>query len=185
MEADGTQARGMMGRLLPYKGKVPKVASDAFIAPGTILIGDVEIGPKASIWYNCVLRGDVNAIRIGEGSNIQDGSVVHVDRLYPTVVGKHCLVGHIAILHACTMEDGSFVGMKACVMDGCVVESGAMVAAGALVPPGRRVLKKQLWAGVPAKYIRDLKPEEAFELEDAPKRYIAYAQQHRQSIERG
>ncbi len=185
MGADGTQARGMMGRLLPYKGKMPKVAPDAFIAPGTILIGDVEIGPKASIWYNCVLRGDVNAIRIGEGSNIQDGSVVHVDRLYPTIVGKHCLVGHIAILHACTMEDGSFVGMKACVMDGCVVESGAMVAAGALVPPGRRILKKQLWAGVPAKHIRDLKPEEAFELEDAPKRYIAYAQQHRQSIERG
>lgn len=185
MSADGTQARGMMGRLLPYKGKMPKVAPDAFIAPGTILIGDVEIGPKASIWYNCVLRGDVNAIRIGEGSNIQDGSVVHVDRLYPTIVGKRCLVGHIAILHACMMEDGSFVGMKACVMDGCVVESGAMVAAGALVPPGRRILRKQLWAGVPAKHIRDLKPEEAFELEDAPKRYMAYAQQHRQSIERG
>jgi carbonic anhydrase/acetyltransferase-like protein (isoleucine patch superfamily) len=172
-----------MGQLLPYMGKMPKVAPDAFIAPGAILIGDVEIGPKASVWYNCVLRGDVNYIRIGEGSNIQDGTVIHVDRLYPTIVGRDCLVGHIAILHACTMEDGSFVGMKACVMDGCVVESGAMVAAGALVPPGRRILAKQLWAGVPAKHIRDLKPEEAFELEDAPKRYVTYAQQHKRSIE--
>lgn len=183
MNADGGGRRGVMGQLLPYLDKMPKVAPDAFIAPGVILVGDVEIGPGASVWYNCVLRGDVNYIRIGEGSNIQDGTVIHVDRQYPTIVGKNCLVGHIAILHACTMEDGSFVGMKACVMDGCVVESGAMVAAGALVPPGRRILKKQLWAGVPAKHIRDLKPEEVFELEDAPKRYIKYAQQHKQSIE--
>lgn len=183
MSADGGGMRGVMGQLLPYLDKMPKVAPDAFIAPGAILVGDVEVGPGASIWYNCVLRGDVNYIRIGEGSNIQDGTVVHVDRTYPTIVGKNCLVGHLAIIHGCTMEDGSFVGMKACVMDGCVVESGAMVAAGALVPPERRLLKGQLWGGVPAKHLRDLKPDEIFKLEDSPRRYIKYARQHKESIE--
>jgi carbonic anhydrase/acetyltransferase-like protein (isoleucine patch superfamily) len=181
MNANGGTAR-LSGLLLPYKGKMPKVAPDAFIAPGAVLIGDVEIGPGASVWYNCVLRGDVNHIRVGEGSNVQDGTIIHVDRDFPTVIGKHCLIGHIAIVHGCTMGDNSFVGMKACVMDGCVIESGAMVAAGALVPPARRILKGQLWAGVPAKYFRDLKPDEAFELIDAPKRYMHYAQEHKQGL---
>ncbi len=181
MNADGGTAR-LSGLLLPYKGKRPKVAPDAFIAPGAVLIGDVEIGPGASVWYNCVLRADVNHIRVGEGSNIQDGTVVHVDRDFPTIIGKHCLIGHIAIVHGCTLEDSAFVGMKACVMDGCVLESGSMVAAGALVPQGRRVLKGQLWAGVPAKHLRDLKPDEAFELADAPKRYRHYAQEHKKSL---
>ena len=112
MGADGGGRRGVMGQLLPYLDKMPKVAPDAFIAPGAILVGDVEVGPGASIWYNCVLRGDVNYIRVGEGSNIQDGSVIHVDRIYPTIIGKHCLIGHLAIVHGVTMEDGSFVGMK-------------------------------------------------------------------------
>lgn len=182
MGADGGGRRGVMGQLLPYLDKTPKVAPDAFIAPGAILVGDVEVGPGASIWYNCVLRGDVNYIRVGEGSNIQDGSVIHVDRTYPTIIKKHCLIGHLAIVHGATMEDGSFVGMKACVMDGCVVESGAMVAAGALVPPGRRVTPG-LWGGLPAKFLRALKPEEAFNLSDTPRRYMQYAQEHKKSIE--
>jgi carbonic anhydrase/acetyltransferase-like protein (isoleucine patch superfamily) len=173
-----------MGQLLPYLDKMPKVAPDAFIAPGAILVGDVEVGPGASVWYNCVLRGDVNYIRVGEGSNIQDGTVVHVDRTYPTIIGKNCLIGHLAIVHGCTMEDGSFIGMKACVMDGCVVETGAMVAAGALVPPGRRVTPG-VWGGLPAKYLRDLKPEETFNLSDSPRRYMQYAQEHKKSIEGG
>ncbi len=182
MGADGGGRRGVMGQLLPYLDKTPKVAPDAFIAPGAILVGDVEVGPGASIWYNCVLRGDVNYIRVGEGSNIQDGSVIHVDRTYPTIIKKHCLIGHLAIVHGVTMEDGSFVGMKACVMDGCVIESGAMVAAGALVPPGRRVTPG-VWGGLPAKFLRELKPEETFNLSDSPRRYMQYAQEHKKSIE--
>ena len=184
MGADGGGRRGVMGQLLPYLDKMPKVAPDAFIAPGAILVGDVEVGPGASVWYNCVLRGDVNYIRVGEGSNIQDGTVVHVDRTYPTIIGKNCLIGHLAIVHGCTMEDGSFIGMKACVMDGCVVETGAMVAAGALVPPGRRVTPG-VWGGLPAKYLRDLKPEETFNLSDSPRRSMQYAQEHKKSIEGG
>lgn len=184
MGADGGGMRGVMGQLLPYLDKMPKVAPDAFIAPGAILVGDVEVGPGASIWYNCVLRGDVNYIRVGEGSNIQDGTVVHVDRTYPTLIGKNCLIGHLAIVHGCTMEDGSFIGMKACVMDGCVVESGAMVAAGALVPPGRRVTPG-VWGGLPAKFLRELKPEETFNLSDSPRRYVQYAQEHKKSAEGG
>jgi carbonic anhydrase/acetyltransferase-like protein (isoleucine patch superfamily) len=184
MSADGGGRRGVMGQLLPYLDKMPKVAPDAFIAPGAILVGDVEVGSGASVWYNCVLRGDVNYIRVGEGSNIQDGTIVHVDRTYPTIIGKNCLIGHLAIVHGCTMEDGSFIGMKACVMDGCVVETGAMVAAGALVPPGRRVTPG-VWGGLPAKFLRDLKPEETFNLSDSPRRYMQYAQEHKKSIERG
>lgn len=177
-----TMSHGRSGLLLPYKGKSPRVAPDAFIAPGAILVGDIEIGPKASIWYNCVLRADVNKIVVGEGSNIQDGTVVHVDSDYPTIIGPYCLIGHMAIVHGTRMEEGSFIGMKACVMDNCVVESGGMVAAGAVVPPGRRIAKGQLWAGVPAKHIRDLKPEEVFDLGDAPKRYCRYAQEHKTSL---
>ena len=170
------------GLLLPYEGKWPRVAEDAFIAPGAVLIGDVEIGPRASVWYNCVLRGDVNRIVVGEGSNIQDGSVVHCDREFPTIIEKGVLVGHMVMVHGTVMEEGSFAGIKACLLDGCHVEAGGMVAAGAIVPPGRRILKGQLWAGVPAKHIRDLKPEEVFNLTDAPRRYEAYARRHRDAV---
>src|SRR5690606_27614238 len=119
--------------------------------------GDVTVGAETGIWFGCVLRGDVDRIRIGARTNIQDGTVVHVShRDGPTVIGDEVTVGHLALLHACTLEDRSFVGMKACVMDGAVVESGAMVAAGALVTPGKRVPSGQLWAGSPARPMRDL-----------------------------
>jgi len=149
--------------ILPWEGKVPRIHDSAFIAPGCRLIGDIEIGPDASIWYNCVIRADVNRVVIGARSNIQDGSVVHCDSPapgkpagYATVIGEDVLVGHMVMLHGCTLEDRAFVGMGAIVMNGCTIESDAMLAAGAMLTPNKRIAAGQLWGGRPAAYMRDL-----------------------------
>ena len=161
----------MSGTILPYRGILPKIAPDAFIAETAVVIGDVEIGSGSSIWYGCVLRGDVNKIRVGRDTNLQDGTIVHVNHDpagdyretgggMPTHIGDGVVVGHMALIHACTLEDGSFVGMRAVVMDQAVVESRAMVAGGALVAPGKRVASGQLWVGSPARPARELTREE-------------------------
>ncbi len=144
--------------ILPYRGTWPTIADDAFIAPTAIVIGDVVVGPGSGIWYGCLVRGDINEIRIGANTNIQDGTIVHVDSItYGTYIGDEITIGHMALIHACTLENRCMIGMKACVMDGAVVEEGALVAAGALVPPGKRVPAGQLWAGSPARYVRDVR----------------------------
>lgn len=173
-----------MSRLiLPFQGKRPKIAADAFIAPGATVIGDVEIGRRSSVWFGCVIRGDVNIIRIGDGTNIQDGTILHVDSSrFGTFVGDNVLIGHMALIHACMLEDGCFIGMKACVMDGAVVEKGAMIAAGALVTPGKIVGSGQLWAGAPARYVRDVTAAESAEMPRAARRYADYAETYRQEI---
>ena len=134
------------GLLLPFRETLPEVAPDAFVAHGATVIGDVEIGSGCSIWYGCTLRGDVNVIRIGELTNIQDGSVVHVTRrTHGTFIGSRCTIGHGAIIHGCTLQDGSYIGMRATVMDGVVVESGrdggrrCLGNAGQAGPVGRAV----------------------------------------------
>jgi gamma-carbonic anhydrase len=149
--------------LIPFGGRTPRVDPTAFVAAGVRLIGDIEIGAQASIWYNCVLRGDVNRIRIGARTNIQDGSVLHVDSPrpgndggHPTLIGEEVLIGHLAMVHGCILHDRAFVGLGAIVMDGCEIESDAMLAAGALLTQGKRIPSGQLWAGRPAKYVRDL-----------------------------
>ena len=150
---------------------LPKIGQNVWIAPGSWIVGDVEIADDAGIWFNCVLRGDVNNITIGARTNIQDGTVIHVSStLQGTYIGSDVTVGHSALLHACTIGDAAFIGMQACVMDGAYVESGAMVAAGALVTPGKRVPTGQLWAGSPAKFMRELTPQE--------KNYIPYSAKH-------
>ena len=155
----------MSGLILPFHNFQPRIADGAFIAPNATVIGEVEIADDVGIWFGCVLRGDGNTIRIGARTNIQDGTVIHVNNEkdggrgksgFTCIIGADVTVGHLALLHACVLEDGSFVGMKACVMDGAVVEGGAMVAAGALVTPGKRVRKGELWAGSPAKLMRTL-----------------------------
>ncbi len=152
---------GHRGRVLPYRGVWPRIASDVFIAPGATVIGDVEIGPGASLWFGVTVRGDVNWIRIGARTNLQDGTVVHVNRrTHPTMIGADVSIGHMALIHGCTIEDGAFIGMRACVMDDVVVEAGAMVAAGALVTPRKRIRSGELWAGAPARCMRDLTDEE-------------------------
>jgi gamma-carbonic anhydrase len=163
-----------------YRDWTPKVDAAAFVAENAVLIGNVEIGPRSGIWYNVVLRGDVHDIRIGADTNIQDGTVVHCTRgKFGTYIGSGVTVGHMAVLHGCTIEDGAFVGMKACVMDGAVVESGAMVAAGALVTPGKRVKKGELWSGSPAKLMRALRDDEIAFFAVSAKHYAAMAAEYR------
>lgn len=165
--------------ILSYKGKLPKIAESAFIAPGAVVIGDVEIGEDANIWFGCVIRGDVNHIRIGSRTNIQDGTVVHVTTgTAPTLIGSDITVGHRAILHGCTLEDGSFVGMGATVMDHAVVESGGMLAAGGLLTPGKRIKGGELWAGSPAKFFRDMTREESQFIYVSAKHYVELGQDY-------
>ena len=174
---------------LAFGGKRPRIDPAAFVAPGARLIGDVEIGPEASIWYNCVVRGDVNRIRIGARSNIQDGSVVHCDSPkpgepegHPTLIGEEVLVGHMAMVHGCVLHDRAFVGLGAIVMDGCEIESDAMLAAGAMLTPGRRIPSGQLWAGRPAKYVRDLTAEELAGMRAGVAHYVALARAHAEQL---
>ena len=167
------------GLILPWKGILPKIDKGAFIAPSAAVIGDVVIGPEVGVWFGVTIRGDMNFIRIGRRVNIQDGTVVHVDsRKYPTHIGDNVTIGHGAIIHACTLQDGCFVGMQACVMDGAVVETGAMVAAGALVPPGKVVKAGQLWAGRPAKHMRDCGEQERELITRVPPEYWALAEHY-------
>lgn len=147
--------------IMPYKGISPKIEREAFIAPTSAIIGDVIIGKGSGIWFNCVLRGDVEPITIGDNTNIQDGTVIHCTRDGgKTNIGDNVTVGHKALLHACTLQDACFIGMGAIIMDGVVVETGAMVAAGALVTPNKRVKKGEIWAGNPAKFFRKMTREE-------------------------
>ena len=175
--------------LLTFGGRSPQVDPAAFVAPGAQVIGDVAIGPESSIWYNCVLRGDVNRIRIGARTNIQDGSVVHVDSPkpgapegHPTLIGDDVLIGHLAMVHGCVLHDRAFVGLGAIVMDGCEIEGGAMLAAGAMLTPGKRIPAGQLWAGRPAKYVRDLSEEELAGHRAGVAHYVALARAHAAAV---
>ena len=169
----------MLGFLLPYRGVLPKVAPHVWVAPNAAVIGDVEIGAGSSVWFSCTVRGDVNEIRIGANTNIQDGTVIHVSRDgQGTYIGDGITIGHMALLHACALGDGCFIGMNACVMDDAVIEPGAMVAAGALVTPGKRVLSGQLWTGRPAKHTRDLTEQEAAYIPESARRYAALAAEY-------
>lgn len=169
--------------LYPFEGKRPVVHPAAWVAPTAAVIGDVEIGEGASIWYHCVLRGDTNVIRIGARSNIQDGTIIHVNRLRePATVGADVTVGHAAIIHACTLEDGAFIGMGATVLDGAVVERGAMLGAGSVLPPGKRIPAGELWIGNPAKLVRVLTPEAREALARTGGHYVELAARHRASL---
>ncbi|HJT08559.1 MAG TPA: gamma carbonic anhydrase family protein [Stellaceae bacterium] len=169
------------GIVLPFRNTVPRIAVEAWLAQTAVVIGDTEIDAHANIWFGCVLRGDIAPIRVGAYANVQDGTVVHVSSKLKegTRIGARVTIGHMALIHACTLEDASFVGMKACVMDGAVVESGAWVAAGAVVTPGKCVPKGQLWAGTPARYLRDVTPEEAVYIERLPQQYARLADEYR------
>jgi carbonic anhydrase/acetyltransferase-like protein (isoleucine patch superfamily) len=153
----------LAGPLYSLDGVFPRVHESAFIAPTAAVIGDVEIGEGASVWFHCVLRGDTNLIRIGAGSNIQDGSVLHVNPGdgNACIIGANVTVGHMAIVHAATLHDGAFVAMGAMVLDGAVIETGGVLAAGAVLTPGKRISRNELWMGSPARLARVLSDEEA------------------------
>uniref|UniRef100_A0ACD5Z0R6 Uncharacterized protein n=1 Tax=Avena sativa TaxID=4498 RepID=A0ACD5Z0R6_AVESA len=165
-------------------GKEPRINKDVFVAPSAAVIGDVEIGHGSSIWYGSVLRGDVNSIRIGSGSNIQDNSLVHVaktnisGKVLPTIIGSNVTVGHSAILHACTIEDEAFVGMGATLLDGVVVEKHSMVGAGSLVKQNTRIPSGEVWVGNPAKFLRKLTEEEIAFISQSATNYFNLAQVH-------
>lgn len=148
--------------VLPYRGVVPHLSPDAFLAPGACVIGDVKISAGSSIWFQCAIRGDVNSIRIGARTNLQDGTIVHVSRRDhgQTEIEDEVTVGHKVLLHACRLHSRSFVGMGAIVMDDAEVETDAMLAAGSLLTPTKRVPTGALWAGRPAVHMRDLTAEE-------------------------
>jgi gamma-carbonic anhydrase len=170
-------------------GKIsPIVADDAFVAPGSRIIGDVTIGSQSSIWYNCVLRGDVNRIRIGARSNIQDGTVIHVDSPkadgegLPTIIGDDVLIGHMVMLHGSILQDRAFVGLGSIVMDSCMIESDGMLAAGAMLTPGKVIRAGELWMGRPAKKLRDLTAEEIAGNKLGVAHYVQLAKAHKAAL---
>ncbi len=172
-----------MASLIPFGGNHPRVDPTAFVAPGAQLIGDVEIGPGASIWYNCVLRGDVNRIRIGARTNIQDGSILHLNAgAEPLIIGDDVTIGHACIVHACTLRNRAFVGMGATVLDRAVIEEGGMIGAGGLLPPGKRIGPNELWMGNPAKLVRVMDAEERARFDRTAPHYVELAKRHRASL---
>ncbi|MDP1724393.1 MAG: gamma carbonic anhydrase family protein [Alphaproteobacteria bacterium] len=165
--------------ILPYKNIYPNIGENVFLAPTAQIIGKVTIGDHANIWFNCVLRGDVHEISVGEGTNIQDGTIIHVTTGgLGTHIGQNVTIGHAALLHDCTLEDECFIGMGATLLDKVYVEKGAMIAAGALVTPGKRIPKGELWAGSPAKFMRFLTEAESLHISHSAKHYQNLAQQY-------
>ncbi|MBM3490074.1 MAG: gamma carbonic anhydrase family protein [Alphaproteobacteria bacterium] len=176
----------MSGLILPFERFLPKIGADAFIAPDATIIGNVEIGAESNIWYKCAFRGDVHEIRIGQRCNLQDGTIIHVtDGKFGTYVGDECNVGHLVLLHGCILEPGSFVGMRASILDGAVVESGAMLAAGSLLTPGKRIPKGELWAGSPARFFRKLDDSDYANFRRVSAHYVELARRHRASLAAG
>lgn len=169
-----------MSFILPFADKHPVIAPDAFVAPNATVIGDTEIGARSSIWFGVVLRGDVNRIRVGSDTNIQDGSIVHVTRAkFATEIGSGVTIGHLALVHGCRLEDRCFVGMQATLMDGCVIESQGMLAAGALLTPGKRIAAGELWAGRPAKLMRRLDADELQNIVETAAHYARLGETYR------
>lgn len=142
-----------------YLGAVPEIAADCFVAPGAAVIGGVTLHAGASVWFGCVLRGDVNHITLGARSNLQDGTVVHLGDLDPTVVGEDVVVGHRAVIHGCTIEDGCLIGIQATILDGARIGQGSVVGAGAVVPAGMVVPPRSLVLGMPARVIKPLESD--------------------------
>jgi carbonic anhydrase/acetyltransferase-like protein (isoleucine patch superfamily) len=169
-----------MALIRAFGGKAPRLAGSVWVADGAVIIGDVEIGPESSVWFGAVVRGDVNHIRVGARTNLQDYSVLHVTSgTHPTIVGDDVTLGHRATLHGCTVKDRCLVGIGATVMDGAVVGEDAMVAAGSLVPPGMVVPPGMLALGSPAKIKRQLTLEEIEYFRKSAANYAGYAEQYR------
>lgn len=169
-----------MPQIINYKNKTPTINSNAFIAAGVVLAGDVTIGANSSVWFNSVLRGDVAPITVGCNTNIQDGTVIHTSRFDgPTHIGDNITIGHMALIHGCTLKSNCFIGMHATVMDKAIVEEWAFVAAGALITPGKVIGAYELWAGSPAKFIRRVSEQEIEFFKDNVDNYKKLANDYR------
>ena len=175
--------------ILSIHGKTPQIHDSAFIAPGCVIVGDVTIGAESSIWYNCVLRADVSRIVIGERSNVQDGSVLHCDgprpddpEGCPLLIGDDVLIGHLAMVHGCTIADRGFVGLGAIAMNKSVIGSDAMLAAGAMLTEGKVMEPRSLWAGRPAKPLRDLSDPAVAGMRLGVAHYVENAKAHAAAV---
>lgn len=170
--------------LFELDGVAPTVDPTAWVAPNAAVIGNVHLGPGVTIWFGCTLRGDTNHIRIGARTNVQDNSVLHVNpgAEWSCDVGEDVTIGHMALVHACRLEDFAFVGMGATVLDGAVIERGAMLAAGALLTPGKRIPGRELWGGRPARKMRDLPDDERARMDDIAVRYAALGQHYGRTL---
>lgn len=169
--------------IYPYRGVLPRLGERVFLAPSAELVGDVEVGDDASFWFHTVVRGDVNSIRIGPGSNVQDGAVLHVTyETHPLVVGAGVSIAHGAVVHGCTLGDGALVGIGARVLDGAVVEAGAQIGAGAVVAPGKTVPAGHLALGVPARVVRPLSDGERRLLTEIRERYRRLKEEYRAAL---
>ena len=168
-----------MDNLLEYLGKKPRVAGDAYVAPGAHLIGDVELGEQSSVWFGCVLRGDINRVAIGHHTNIQDHSICHVADDFACLVGNYVTVGHRAILHACTVGDEVLIGMGAVLMNGVVIGEQSIVGAAALLTEGLHVPPGSLVYGAPAKVISKLGEKERRQIKSWAEKYCRIAANYR------
>ncbi|MBE7465193.1 MAG: gamma carbonic anhydrase family protein [Planctomycetes bacterium] len=151
---------------------MPRIDARAWIAPGATVLGRVELKALSSVWYGCILRGDDEYIEVGEETNVQDGSILHVDRGYPCVLGKRVTLGHKAIVHGSTVGDGALIAIGATVLSRCTIGSGALIAAGALVLEGTDVPPHTLWAGIPAKQVKELEPRQRERLARTYRHYV-------------
>lgn len=170
----------MNDNILTYQGILPIIADDVFVASSAIIIGDVHIGAESSIWHHVTIRGDVNYIRIGKRTNVQDGTVIHVNRAQngQTIIGDDITIGHMALIHNCELQDKSFVGMKAMVMDKAVIESQGMLAAGSILTPGKVIKSRELWMGAPARFVRMLTDEDLQRMADNSEEYRMLAKRY-------
>ncbi|MBT3275189.1 MAG: gamma carbonic anhydrase family protein [Spirochaetales bacterium] len=160
---------------------IPKYERAAFIAPNAVVVGDVELGTDCSIWYGVIIRGDMSPIRVGDRTNVQDNSVLHVAQNMPLIIGSNVTIGHAAIVHACTVQDNVLIGMGACIMDGAIIPSNCMIGAGALVPPGKTYPEGSLVVGSPARVVRSLRDDEIAALEKRVIHYVENAKRYAES----
>ncbi|WP_440880223.1 gamma carbonic anhydrase family protein [Tenacibaculum sp. C7A-26P2] len=159
------------------KGKAPQISNDCYIAENATIVGDVKIGEECSIWFNAVIRGDVHYIHIGNKVNVQDGAVIHATyQKSPTNIGNNVSIGHNAIVHGCTIHDNVLIGMGSVIMDDCIIESNSIIAAGAVVTQNTHVASGTIYAGVPAKKVKNISPEHiSGEINRIANNYIKYA----------
>jgi len=158
-------------------GKSPQLGKDCFVAENATIVGEVTMGNQCSIWFNAVIRGDVHFIKMGNKVNVQDGAVIHCTyQKFPTTIGNNVSIGHNAIVHGCTLHDNVLIGMGAIVMDDCVVESNSIIAAGAVVTQGTHVPSGTIYAGMPAKKLKEVSPElSAGEIDRIANNYVKYS----------
>lgn len=166
--------------IIPYRNHLPVLGARTFLAPSAFLTGRVSLGDDVSFWFHTAARGDVHTITIGDGTNVQDGTILHVTyKTHPLVIGKGVVIGHSAMIHGCTIEDHVLIGIGARVLDGAVIEHGAQIGAGAVVTPGTRIPAGHLAVGIPAKVVRALSAAESATILEIRDRYIGLKEEYR------